>query len=212
MTDRSFLKWISDTEVYRGGPLVYVRTLKCASTYYSEEFLRNGWTKTSVRDIDWQNDHVFSFIMDPLDRRLKGLAEFISMYPGTEKLLDQDSIFWKKLTSIDMHSVSYHLTYHDYVRKIDWIPIDSPHYKSEELVIKLCQFYKIDLNLSYNKKNTSSNAQKLIRQKIKDLTGDGSAELYLALEKDMFLYHDVCNSISPDSNVWDEISWLKNNS
>lgn len=209
MTDSFISHWIKDIETYRKGPLVYLRTLKCASTYYSEEFKRNGWIQESFEDINWEKDHVFSFIMDPLDRRIKGLAEFITMYPKTECLLDQPSIFWQKLACLDLHSVPYHLTYHGYVRKIDWIPIDNPNYTSEELVIKLCRYHNIDLRLSEQKKHVADEKKKSICQTISALTGNGSGELYLSLELDQYLYHEVTLKVDYQKDTWDLITWLR---
>ena len=47
-----------DIETHRapGTNLVYLRTLKCASTFYSELFLANGWIKQTTKDIDWNRD------------------------------------------------------------------------------------------------------------------------------------------------------------
>ena len=131
------------------------------------------------------------------------------MYPGAINLLNQDEIFWQRLIFLDMHSVPYYLTYQDRVRKIDWIPIDSPNFSSEDLVIKLCNFYNVKIDLSYQRKNLSDSTQQEICQTIEKLTGKGSAEMYLCLEPDMFLYADVCTGIAPYADSWESITWLK---
>ena len=43
--------------------VVYGKTLKCASTFYCSLLQNNGWEPAKFSDIDWKNDHVFSFIM-----------------------------------------------------------------------------------------------------------------------------------------------------
>jgi len=207
--DQELLRWIKDFPIYRKEHLVYIPTLKCASTYYADQFLTNHWEEFTVDTIEWAHDHVFSFIMNPLIRRAKGLAEFITMYPETVSLLDQGERFWKNLLYLDIHSVPYHYTYHQYTRSIDWIPIDQ-NYPSEDLVIKLCQSHDIDINLLYNKLHESTVNKLEIYKKIINLTGNGSAELYLGIEPDMFLYNDVCARINPTGATWNEISWLKN--
>ena len=209
MTDSFISHWIDDIEIYRNGSLVYVRTLKCASTYYSDEFERNGWLQETFKDINWDTDHMFSFIMDPLNRRIKGLAGFITMYPLTECLLDQPSIFLKKLAYLDFHSAPYHITYHGYERKIDWIPIDNPNFTSEELVLKLCHYYNIDLQLSRQKKHLADEKKSNIFKTISSLTGDGSGELHLSLAPDQHLYHDVNRKIEHWQDTWNRITWLK---
>jgi hypothetical protein len=203
------LHWIGPRDVYRCGSLVYLVNLKCASTYYADQFSKNNWKKQTAKDIDWSQDHVFSFIMDPMIRRAKGLAEFFCMYPQHASLLNQHPDLFKSLLYLDPHSLPYWLTFHSIVRKIDWIPIDQ-NYKSEDLVIKLCESHDIDIKLSYNKVHTSSQEKNTMYEKILEATGNGSAALYLGLEPDMFLYNDIIMSISPREQSWEKITWLKN--
>jgi len=75
-------------------------------------------------------------------------------------------------------------------------------------VYKLCEHYATPIELSANKIHTSSPEQKLLYGKIVTMTGKGSAELFLGLEPDMYLYSDVCRKIDPHGKNWTEISWL----
>jgi hypothetical protein len=68
--------WINDSlTVFKKNKLVYVSTLKCGHTFYCQVVKENHWTKINFNDIDWSSDHVFGFIMDPIELHLKGLAE-----------------------------------------------------------------------------------------------------------------------------------------
>ena len=76
------------------GPLVYLRTLKCASTFFWQSFTKFGWVEIEFDKIDWQKQQVFSHIMHPTQRRLKGISEFIWINQ-TQDLLTTDSDYKK---------------------------------------------------------------------------------------------------------------------
>jgi len=196
-------------QIYRHGRLVYLPTLKCASTFYRSLFQFNQWETQSILDIDWKQDHVFSFIMNPTERRLKGLAEFITMIPDLQGLLEITEI-WPKISYLDFHSTPYSLCYKNLCHKIDWIPIDHPEFKSEDLVKILLSDNNISLDWSTNDFHRSTDDKKEIYNKIKVLSGQCSGEVYMSLEDDIILYDNVCRSIQFYEKTWNDISWLRN--
>lgn len=196
-------------ETYRHDQLVYLRTLKCASTFYSSLFKSNYWQKQKISDIDWNHDHVFSFIMDPMERRLKGLAEFLSMYPTHRALLEITEI-WPKISYFDYHSMPYSVSYKDYCGQIDWIPIDHPEFKSQDLVKILLRDNGVKFDWAVSDPHQSSDHKQQIYNKIKELSGTLSGEVFISLEQDLILYDNVCRSIQFCNKTWNSISWLKN--
>ena len=196
-------------QIYRHGRLVYLRTLKCASTFYSSLFQSNNWETQTILDIDWKQDHVFSFIMNPTERRLKGLTEFIVMNPDFQNLLEIKEI-WPKISYLDFHSVPYSVCYKNLCDKIDWIPIDHPEFKSEVLVDILLSDNNISLDWSTNNFHQSTDLKKEIYSKIKVLSGQCSGEVYMSFEDDIILYDNVCRSMRFYEKKWKDISWLNN--
>jgi len=114
-----------DTLACRYGRLVYVRTLKCASSFYYGNLTMNyGWTPMAYRNIDWEHDHVFSHVMDPVTRNLKGKLEHL-LITGQENLLSSAKflMFVRDICFFDEHSISYQDVYGDRRGEIDWIPL-----------------------------------------------------------------------------------------
>ena len=64
-----------NVHVYRYKNLIYVATFKCASTYYTTLFQSNGWVRVHWEGINWAEDHVFGFLIDPVVRYVKALSE-----------------------------------------------------------------------------------------------------------------------------------------
>ena len=128
------------------GKLVFLRNLKCASTYHSFLLQKNGWTKQSASTIDWDKDYVFSFIMNPYVRHIKGLVEDLT-WQGIEKpLVDLMSRqFWLNLPWIGDHSMPMTLRIGDKVDKIDWIPIDIEGVSSQDLLNNLLAKFNISI-------------------------------------------------------------------
>jgi len=130
------------------GRLVFLRNLKCASTYYSFLLQKNGWVEQSPSTIDWDNDYVFSFIMDPYVRHIKGLVEDLT-WQGIEKpLIDLMSRqFWLNLPWIGDHSMPMTIRLGDKADKIDWIPIDVDGVSSQDELNKLLA--KFDISITW---------------------------------------------------------------
>jgi hypothetical protein len=131
---KSAEKWVLNNlpfiECARHDNLVYCRTLKCGSEFFYRNFVQTAhWSPMLYEDIDWDQDVVFSYIMDPIKRRHKGLGEYIVANNLQAKLF-HDPEFRKILTHIpylDEHSASLHCLYKNVVDKIHWIYLDDDH-------------------------------------------------------------------------------------
>jgi len=129
----------------RNGSAVYVRVLKCASTFFNDNLLAQGWELTDYYKIDWNNDFVFAHIIDPVVRRHKGLAEYIHMCGLTQLYLTNTKL-QNLLTScvfLDRHSMPYSTLFNDRLYDIFWIPLTHDYEKNimttQEILNKKCQ-------------------------------------------------------------------------
>jgi hypothetical protein len=107
------------------GKLVYLRTLKCASTFFWNSFVRIGWVEILFDEINWQQQQVFSHIMDPGLRRIKGISEYVWMNQTQDRLasdLDYRK-FIQQTPVLDTHTVSHYENFGNYCKQIDWIPM-----------------------------------------------------------------------------------------
>jgi len=210
--------WLHEYEILRNNNLVYLRTLKCASSYYSMCFKSFGWQQSTANTIDWQNDHVFSFIMEPQQRRLKGLTEFV-VANCRQELLGQDQLFWGGVLYLDMHSVPYSTSYRPHVDKIDWIPLDwhtgdgiIDQQLSLRMLVSLLSSYNLEYKFPQEKIHQSDSNKLKIYKHIKQIAENDSYAVHLGMLEDIDLYNRVCTQVSPwllDSHDWSSVSWLK---
>ena len=207
-------QWLPEFYIYRHKNLVYLRTFKCGSTYYAKTFENVGWVKSTADTINWDTDHVFSFIMEPYERRLKGLTEFV-FANRQQELLQFDKIFWGGVLYLDMHAIPYSISYGKYIDKIDWIPIDCKNFDKDlapTMLKSLLAMHGLHYKFPTAKEHESSEDKIKIYQTIKEKTGDGNYAIHIGLEDDIDLYHRVCTKISPwllTTDQWPNVSWLK---
>ena len=196
-------------EIYRLNNLVYLKTLKCASTYYANVFEFNGWKKDTANNIDWDKDHVFSFMMHPVTRRSKGLAQFV-YGTGKTDLLKQDAIFWGNVVYLDLHAMPYTTSYGDFAYKIDWILLDHQDYTAKSLLEKLLEKFGVTVIFPEVEKNQSDNTQLKVFESILDKASlEHRATRDLGISKDVELYNDVSSKFRPQAiGGWEFTSWL----
>lgn len=131
-----------NVECARWQNLVYVRTLKAGSEFFYKNFvITAAWKPMHWQDINWQSDHVFSYIMDPIQRRHKGIAEYLFINDALH-LLD-DPAFGRVIAQapfLDEHSASVRTLYGDRVHDIHWIPMSqTDHARAQHLTDQLLQ-------------------------------------------------------------------------
>ena len=211
MTVRNY--WIDQTTSFlKKDHVVYGITLKCASTFYCSLLQNNGWKPAKFSDIDWENDHVFSFIMDPWKRRAKGIAEdLLNGYSVEQYLLNNlGKKFWEDHLTFGGHSIPITLYWPGYYDKIDWIPLDAG-VDSNRLLDKLLKSHAMTLDYSNTvETHVTEEYKQEVYEKIKKMVGNGSSTLQLMLSSDVDLYNNVLGRINLQGDSWDKISWLKN--
>lgn len=196
------------------GDLVYVRTLKCASTFFWETFKKLGWWEIKFDEIDWKNQHVFSHMLDPDQRRHKGVAEYIDMNDAYDLFYHNETFkkFIAHTPSLDQHSTSYYDQYGNYCNQIDWIPLSGRSHA--EVVAKtdlLLQHHGIKVfnRWDWGRIHPSSDRQKKLQKDLEDLwCKDQPFWTSWYLERDRLLYHRVMAKFNHDGATWPETSWL----
>lgn len=201
------------------GPLVYVRSLKTASTFFYNNLIqRHGWSEINFDEIDWERQRVFSHIIDPIERRHKAFAEYISM-TGNVGLFYSTPSFRHMLTTLpllDAHSTSLHDYFGSRIRNIDWIPLTADHRDNILLTERIINEYTgIQSHVWHQEFAHTSSPEK--KQLTQDLQADWDTarennnipELsMLYLENDINLYQSVVRYFDPSGRDWDQCSWL----
>jgi hypothetical protein len=203
-------------DVLTCGALVYVSTLKCASSFFHESFRRLHWYKITFDQIDWKNQHVFGHLLDPDIRRNKAVAEVITQN-NLGGLFHNDESFRQLVRHVpllDGHSKSFYDLYGDRCKDIDWIPITGR--KSQEVIDKTNDFLieignvKMFNRWAWNKANVSNPWKKKLEQDLTELWETDrpeSADRYLQNDRD--LHRCVITQFDYEGSCWAESSWLR---
>jgi len=197
------------------GPLTYVRTLKCASTFFWETFKKLCWWEIDFESIDWKHQHVFSHIMEPDQRRHKGVAEYINLNNKYE-LFYRNEIFRRYIAHVhglDQHSVSYHDHYENYCNQIDWIPLSGrSHEESTAKTDLLLRHHGIRVfdRWAWDQTHRSTVRQKKLEKDIQELWDRDQPDWRdWYLQRDRELYNRVITKFNNDASTWPESSWLR---
>lgn len=204
-------------ECLRWQNLVYVRTLKCASEFFYRNFAEvAGWQPINWQDINWGCDHVFSYMMDPIMRRHKGIAEFVISHQLKDALFNDPAV--GKLIShvpfLDEHSAGMITLYGKRVNQIDWIPL-SPldHTQGIRYTNVMLAYFKhppVNWNKEYVHQTDMYMSE--LYQRVKSLWHETHNELAVNyyFERELRLYQQVHQQFNYTGETWDRISWLTN--
>lgn len=199
------------------GPLVYLRTLKCASTFFWNNFSRFGWVEIAFDKIDWSRQRVFSHIMDPQQRRIKGIAEFVWMNQTQHLLVKNPAYrtFVRDTPVLDAHTVSYHENFGDYCDQIDWIPMipTAPQQQVADLtnLMLFDQGIKIFNRWKWDENHASESDKKIIQKQVAEClnSGSNSDAVDQYLYRDTVLYQRVLERFNATGNKWADVTWLR---
>jgi hypothetical protein len=205
--------------MYRHKNLVYIPITKHASSTYTDLFQNKlGWEKTQSNFIDWDKDHVFSHIIHPYERHLKGTVEAIIKY-GIRELVDHPK-FSKLLTTavFDLHSYPLTCTFGiERMFKIDWLLLDHPKYSGNAITAKFLQSNGIDISESdIPNIHESDGYKKKLTERIRQIReeSDVTGTLTYFYENDVVIYSKIdqhTKLMNMEKKDWSEISWLTHN-
>jgi len=211
-------------QAYRFNNLVYFRHFKCASSFYLELFSTTlKWAQISIQDIDWANDHVFSYIRNPFDKRITGLAEYVCRVYQEENSKDYNHKTFLELINhpyfsriiaktfiLEDHSLPIYNILGTNAELVDWIPIDANGIDHVKLTLKLLASHDINVELSGIPAKHINVSAGYKKQFIKQLKTEAVPNLVITdLDYDDILYSHVLSFIDPTKNTWQQISWLK---
>jgi len=211
-TTREQDRWIShQVEFLRMEKLVYARYNISKGGVYFPILEYNQWKKIDFNEINWQDDHVFSFILNPVERYISGISYDLFCNPElTEILLEQGQDLLKNLLVITPHSVPLHNIFFDHIEHIDWIPA-GPGWDDETNFKKLCDHHGIELDWNTAMIDLTFKKADVIRNKVSAILendlGIGSCYLWTMLAKDQDLYKKVLDNFDGSAVSWPEVSW-----
>lgn len=211
----------ADIAVCQNQNLIYVRTLKCASSFFYFNFVKNSnWRKIHWNDIDWNRHHVFGHLLEPLTRRHRAIAERLCMF-GLEQLYFDTPVLQRCLRdsiTLDQHGEMYSNRYGNYANKIDWIPLIGDHgtaIKMTEICIRHYLPFLPDIQWDFAYSNTSPALQKKLELHLANMWDVGLFRNKLLgwkkrqLDCDIDLYKQVVEKFNPSATTWPEASWLR---
>lgn len=208
--------------------------ISASSFYYFMLIEKCGWEVIKLSDINWHKDVVFSFILDPWDRHIKGIAADLSMISDEkrEQLLNVGDVLFEHLLIFSYHSIPVTTVYGKYANMIHWIPldlnaVDHNNYPLESanhinLFKKFTEYYNVGVSdqliEEYNRDSKKLNVQhKNIPESTRRVTemynnrlGVGNSALWVSLEPDFQLYHNVIQNTHHWEETWNNITWLNN--
>lgn len=106
--------------------LIFVKNLKCAGSMFYQNLISTfGWEPIQYNDIDWLQDRVIAHIMDPMERRLKGLVTMLKVRGLLEDYIDnRDHLSILKYSfALDPHTINYTDFFGKNIDKIDFLPL-----------------------------------------------------------------------------------------
>lgn len=206
----------STVAVYSCDVLTCLATLKCGSSFFSNQFgSQLRWPKIVFNDINWERSHVFSAIIDPLTRRYKAIAQWLdNRHLGKEFYINEElQNIVLNTVLLDIHSYGYEYNYGEYCDQIDWIPIDLYNRdQSYSVLLTLLDKHLISppRRAPDSHSNISIPARKKLEMDIKEMfEANPNQEIMDYLAKDIELYNKVISKFNTEGKTWDEMSWLR---
>lgn len=210
-------RWADHLKACTCGNLVYLRVLKCASSFFYNNLTENyKWESIPISSIDWAHQHVFGHIMDPVERRHKGVLEHL-LTTGCLDLLESNRFFRDMIAHIprlDEHSVSIHEMFGESAWLVDWIPISQNHAETVQQTEKLLRttgmkrFDRWDYGHARPADQRMLAAAELLRRLW--AAGNHHPQSTIAyLYRDQRLYNAVISNFNSFGDTWPDTSWLR---
>lgn len=192
--------------IYKKNNLVFISMYKCGGSTYIRYLENQNWEKISYDEIDFDNMYVFGFILDPMQRRLKGITQvlFDFYHHDIDKIIDlleSDSDFKQIFLSISMmdkHTTPYWLLFGNDLEKINWIPLDC--YSKEQvndLFSKICKNNNVQLDEDIEPitRHRSCTCKLKLFNSVEKIFGKQNiSDLWLLYANDMKFYRKLLDS------------------
>ena len=212
-------------EAVRHKNLVYLRTLKCASTFFYRNFRENlMWQTIPWSNIDWENDHVFSHIMEPVKRRHKAVAQRLFMLGLCDQYINDSNLqeCLEHSLMLDQHGENYSTRYGTACNLIDWIPLQPDKRVNITLTEALLSESGVtNIKWDYRYSHTGDDIKKQVEKILetrwnqalvpgRDFLPELLPEwLQNELQQDIDLYRNITQSFDNNAKSWRNITWRK---
>ena len=195
--------------VYRHHSLVFIPVPKCGFIYYHDLFTRMGWEQITLDKVNFDQHIVFTAIMNPTDRYLKGLTEWFWKRIRFDNFdnLEQQELFFNIASDIlitDIHTMPYTVEYQGIINKIHWIPSDNlsdNEVKQSMMHLFKKHNYNIQLPLDEPRLHQSNPKKLKLYQALKNVHIRKKQKtfelLYVFLAEDLKFYRQLVNKFDP---------------
>ena len=185
-----------DSKAFRYKNIVYISTWKCAGTYFSAFFKKNGWTQIPQREVKKSNI-IFTFIIDPKLRRIKGITELLRESNIRSDIGSKEfKRFVKYIVIGDEHTLPYHIQYQFFNKRMIFLPLLDWKLSPFEILKRFFKTHIPDENIDkYNIKNLPrntgpkeeyNNVSKLLDHKLSNFV----------LYKDFIIYNSMIRKLN----------------
>jgi hypothetical protein len=190
-----------DPGTFRYKNIVYISTDKCGGTYFENLFKTFGFEKIQQYEI-LSSDKIFTFIIDPTQRRIKSITQLI-YNTQTQEFLKQKNFlkFIENICISDCHTYPYFLQYRHIADNTVFLPLD---HKTLTPEILLKQYFAVHCPELAEKNfvvtdlysNKADADKKAIYQKI----GENLKPFFFdtVFQEDFELYKTTINSTTKD--------------
>jgi len=122
--------------------IVYISTWKCAGTFFTKFFKKNGW-ELIEQSLIKKSDIIFTFIIEPGLKRIKGITELLRDSNIRSDIGSKEfKRFIKHIVIGDYHTIPYHLQYQFFNKRVIFLPLQD--WKLSPFKI-LKEFFKVHL-------------------------------------------------------------------
>lgn len=202
--------------IFKKDQFVFFNISKCGSTHYKDFFInRLGWKQICPKSIEELTPYIkFGLMMHPLDRYLKGIAQFAWMFDIRDDHIER---LVTECFMPDLHSASYTLQFDNLIDEIHWIPFQ----RMSDYAVKSCMndlfaYYHSTIRIptEHPAIGVANPQKKMLQQKITTIWNqriDCNLEnlqdtnfgcslyfIYSAFAKDLKFYRSLCTHFNPD--------------
>ena len=146
---------------FRYKNIVYVRTTRCASNYIKRILIQLNFKNIKFNNIR-DTDKVFTFIIDPFERRVKGLTLLLDELKAYSLIKNPQFKKFIKLTSVaGIDTLPYYLQYKNILNQTLFLPIHKKYQITDLLKKYFYQHCPELLQIKFNENVWKNKANKI---------------------------------------------------
>ena len=130
----------------RDTDLVYLQNTGCAGKYFRKVLQEAGFTHCEMSSVRPGQDRIFSHLIDPIERRHRGVAIFFKIREFSPEWLQDQNCYILEAPYFDQHAEPISRGLAPYYQHIDWIPLDDPDIDAYAETSKILEEYGITVS------------------------------------------------------------------